>query len=790
MGRETPPLRRRVTIGGVVQGVGFRPFVWRRATRLGLAGWVENDAAGVVLEVQGPPTAVAAFVEGLAAAAPPLAAVDRIAVAEVPAEPDTARGFVILPSTTAGRRTTYVPADVAPCPACLEEIHRVDDRRHRYPFVNCTDCGPRFTIITGLPYDRNETTMAAFSMCPRCAAEYADPADRRFHAEPIACPDCGPLAWFAARPGDVPTSRTTADCSGEAAVAAARDLLVRGGILAVKGVGGFHLACDATAAAAVALLRRRKHRAGKPFAVMVSDADAACHLARVGRAERRLLEGGDRPVVLLGRSPRRAEDGPRVADEVAPGLDVIGVMLPPTPLHQLLAEGLPPLVMTSGNLAEEPIAIDNDEAVHRLGPLVDGFLLHDRPIHVACDDSVVRCVAGSVLPIRRSRGHVPLPIHLAGGGPPVLAVGGELKAAICLAHDDTAVLGPHLGDVGTLETLEALDHAASHLMRLLDTAPAAVIADLHPGYLSAAWAERFAADRGIPCIRVQHHEAHVAALLAEHGYDLSSAPERFIGCCFDGTGFGPDGTIRGGEFLVVEGGGVSRAAHLAAFPLPGGDAAIRHPWRTALAALAAANLPWEPGLPPVAARRADELALLRRQIDRRLNCPATTSMGRLFDAVAAVLGLVDSVTYEAEAAMKLEALAMAAPVPLPGYVIDGDSTRAVGGPVEIDWRGLLGGIVAATRQAAAAAGIAAGFHAATSRMIVDTCRLLRDRGAGQVVGLTGGVFQNAVLVERTLDSLHAAGFEVLTHHAVPPNDGGLALGQAVLGRHQIRSMMP
>lgn len=788
MGHEPPPIRRRITIDGIVQGVGFRPFAWRRATRLGLSGWVGNDLAGVVLEVQGSPEAVAAFLDGLTAAAPPFAAVDRIDVADVPAEPSATRGFEILPSMTAGRRTTHVPADSAPCPACLEEFHHVDDRRYRYPFVNCTDCGPRYTIITGLPYDRAATTMAEFPMCPRCAAEYGDPADRRFHAEPVACPDCGPVVWFAARDDDAALTRSAAGCHGEAAVTAARDLLVRGGILAVKGVGGFHLACDATNATSVALLRHRKHRVGKPFAVMVSDADAAGQLARVDEAERRLLEGADRPVVLLQRSSR-ANAAPRVADEVAPGLDVIGVMLPPTPLHHLLAEMLPPLVMTSGNLTEEPIATTNADAVRRLAPLVDGFLLHDRAIHVACDDSVVRRAAGMTLPVRRSRGRVPLPIRLPRSGPPVLAVGGELKAAICLARNDDAVLGHHIGDVGNLETLEALDHAASHLMRLLAISPAAVIADLHPGYLSAAWAERFAADRGIPCIRVQHHEAHVAALLAEHGYDLTSAPDGFVGCCFDGTGFGSDGVIRGGEFLVLAGGSLSRGAQLLPFALPGGDAAIRHPWRVALAALAAANIEWSDGLPPVDARRRGELALLRRQLDRRLNCPSTTSMGRLFDVVSAVLGAVDSVTYEAEAAMKLEALAAASPVPLPGYVIDAACRAAVDGPVEIDWRELLQGIVAAVRHGVAAAGIAAGFHDATARMIADTCRLLRDRGAARVVGLTGGVFQNAVLVERTLDGLHRAGFEVLTHRAVPPNDGGLALGQAVLGRHQIRPRM-
>lgn len=789
MGEDAAEIRRRVMISGVVQGVGFRPYIWRRAARLGLAGWVENDAGGVVLEAQGPATAVAAFLEGLSAAAPPLAIVSRIDAREVPVEPNAGRGFAILASAPRGPRSAHVPPDMAPCPACLAELAAGGDRRHRYPFVNCTDCGPRYTIITSLPYDRATTTMAGFPMCPRCAAEYGDPANRRFHAEPVACPDCGPLAWYADAGGDIPTGRIAAACVGDAAITAARDLITRGGILAVKGVGGFHIACDATNDQAVDRLRERKHRVGKPFAVMVTDVGVATRAVTVSEPERRLLEGRDRPIVLLRRLPWRAADDSRIADGVTPGLDVLGVMLPPSPLHHLLCEGMPPMVMTSGNLAEEPIAIDNAEAVARLRPLVDAFLLHDRPIHVPCDDSVVQCVAGGVLPIRRSRGHAPLATRLARGGPQVLAVGGEMKAAICVVRDDAAVLGPHIGDVANLETLEALDRAAAHLLRLFDVSPEAVIADLHPGYLSAEWARRFATERRIPCIRVQHHEAHVAALLAEHCFDLASAPARFIGCCFDGTGFGSDGTIRGGEFLVVEGGGFSRAAHLLPFALPGGDAAIRHPWRTALAMLAAAGCEWHRHLHPVGGRSDSELATLRRQLDRGVNSPATTSMGRLFDAISALLGIVDSVTYEGEAAMRLEALAASAAsgVPLPSYVITDDATAR---PLVVDWRGLVTGVIAAALRGAAAAEIAAGFHAATSRMTVDVCRRLRDHGAGDVVGLTGGVFQNAILVERTLDGLHAAGFEVLTHHAVPPNDGGLALGQAVLGRHQIRSMTP
>jgi hydrogenase maturation protein HypF len=494
--------------------------------------------------------------------------------------------------------------------------------------------------------------------------------------------------------------------------------------------------------------------------------------------------------VLLRRRPGRSADGLRLAAGVAPALDVVGVMLPPTPLHALLCAGLPPLVMTSGNLAEEPIAYDDADAAARLAALADAFLLHDRPIHVPCDDSVVRCVAGGVMPIRRSRGHAPLPIRLAGGGPAVLAVGGELKAAICVARDEFAIMGQHVGDVASLETLDALDRTAAHLMDLFDVSPEAVVADLHPGHLSAEWAARFAASRGIPFLRVQHHEAHVAALLAEHGYSVATAPPGFIGVCFDGTGYGRDGTIQGGEFLVVARKAFSRAAHLRPFPLPGGDAAIRHPWRTALAVLHAAAIDQDDDLPPAAAAPPAERGILRRQIDRGLACPLTSSMGRLFDAVAALAGLAPSVTYEAEAALLVESLAGEAAWPGAAIAPYAVSSPVAAGPLIVDWQNTIASIVAAVRGGMPAADVAAGFHAATVGMIVDTCVRLRDQGAGTTVGLTGGVFQNALLVARSLDALHAAGFDVLVHHAVPPNDGGLALGQAVLGRTLLSQPQP
>ncbi|MGI9176834.1 MAG: carbamoyltransferase HypF [Pirellulales bacterium] len=786
-------IRRRVRISGVVQGVGFRPFVWRRATRLGLTGWVENDAAGVTTEVQGSAAAMAAFLEGFASAGPPLARVTGIASIDVlPLADDTASRFAILESIPSpGPRSVAVPPDIAPCTACLAEMADPGNRRHGYPFINCTDCGPRLTIIEALPYDREATTMRAFAMCDACAAEYGDPSSRRFHAQPNACPVCGPTVWFAEVAASAsPVARSAARWLGSAAVEAARAMLRRGGIVAIKGVGGFQLACEATNAAAVQRLRDRKQRPRKPLAVMVADVAAARELAHLDEQERRLLEGCQRPIMLL-RSRADVRGFPLgVSATVAPGNDFLGLMLPSSPLHHLLCHGMPPLVMTSGNLAEEPLATGNDEATARLAPLVDGFLLHDRKIHAACDDSVMRCVAGVPLPIRRSRGHAPLPIRLARLGPAVLAVGGELKAAICLARDDQAVMSQHIGDLGNLETLEALDRTAAHLMRLFDITPAAVIADLHPGYLSTGWARDFAAAHGLPLVQVQHHEAHVAALLAEHGLDLGSVPA-FIGVCFDGTGYGRDGTIQGGEFFVAAGGGLRRAAHLLPFSLPGGDAAIRNPWRVAVALLREAGIPWSERLPAVGHASAADRDLLARQLARGLNCVATTSMGRLFDAVASLVGMCHSIDYEAEAALNLEALAATAAGPswsdCRAFALTAADTASKDEPIVADWRPLVGAIVADISAGELPAVVAAAFHDAVVEMIVDVCSRLRDGGGGEVVGLTGGVFQNRLLVERSLDALHAAGFEVLTHHAVPPNDGGLALGQAVLGRLVLES---
>ena len=772
--------RRSVRIIGVVQGVGFRPFLWRRATRLGLGGHVENGPDGVTAEIVGPAAAVAAFLDGLATAAPPLAIVDRVAVEVLPgplAGPPGA--FRILESDRRGRdRPVPVPPDVAPCAACLRELTDPADRRFGHAFISCTDCGPRYTIVESLPFDREATTMRAFPMCVACGAEYRDPASRRFHAQTIACPHCGPRLWFArGGVGRVPEHADSAALLGGEAIDAAHDAIRGGGIVAIKGVGGFHLACDATNASAVERLRDRKRRLRKPLAVMVADLAAARRIARVDEQERRLLERPERPIVLV----RRGGDGPGVAAAVAPGSDLLGVMLPSSPLHHLLCAGLPPLVMTSGNLSEEPIATGNREAVARLAGIADAFLMHDRDIHVACDDSVVRCVGGVPLPARRSRGHCPLPIRLPAAGPTVLAVGGELKATLCVAHGTEAVMSQHVGDVENLETLEALDRTATGLVRLLGVSPAAVAADLHPGHLSARWAREFASARGLPLIRVQHHEAHVAALLTEHGLPLAEA-DGTIGVCFDGTGYGRDGTIQGGELLIVRRGAITRAAHLLPFALPGGDAAIRHPWRTALAVLHAAGLEAGGDLPCVAAVPARDRAIVDRQLTGGFGCVPTTSMGRLFDAVASLTGLRHSIDYEAEAAIDLERAAAAAGAvgPYRGCVAE-----EPGGSITLDWRPVVRGVVADVVAGLPAAAIARGFHRAIAALVVDACLLLRRRGAGGAVGLTGGVFHNALLTEHATTLLCNEGFDVLLHRAVPANDGGLALGQVAIARREL-----
>jgi hydrogenase maturation protein HypF len=755
-------IRQRFIVTGVVQGVGFRPFVHRIASDLGLAGFVGNDSGAVFLEVQGPRERVDEFGRRLRADAPPLARLSAVSVTDVEADTACGTAFRIVESQTVAGATTPIPPDIAVCDDCVAELFDAGDRRYRHPFVTCTNCGPRFTIIRALPYDRPATTMSAFAMCERCAAEYHDPANRRFHAQPIACPDCGPSLWFRRGAQRVDGS--------DAALAATQQALDAGAVLAIKGIGGYHLACVADDEAVVGGLRARKVRGAKPFAMLVRDLDVARRYAHIDDAEAAVLSSPARPIVLL----RRRADAP-VADAVAPGSPLLGLMLPYSPIHHLLlalipgAEAQVPdvLVLTSANRSDEPICFTEDDAAQRLPLLCDAVLDHERPIHVPCDDSVVRVIDGRELPIRRSRGYAPLPVDIGRDGPAVLAVGGELKNTFCLTDGSRAFMSGHIGDMATLETLRAFERAVGQLSEIRHE-PVRLAADLHPGYQTRNWAERHVGDR--PLDLVQHHHAHVVSLLAEHG----RLGEPIIGVSFDGTGYGCDGTIWGGEILAVgrDSHRFARVGHLLPVPLPGGDAAVRNPWRMALSQLWMAGIEWTADLPPVTAATPGEIRLIRSQLASNVGCVPCASMGRLFDAVASLLGVRHRIDYEGQAAIELEVLADSAGEPAAQLRMD---VRTDG---VIDPSDMIRAIVSALRAGIEPAVLAAGFHEAVAVVVAETVGLVA--GAVRLVGLTGGVFQNVLLLQACRKRLQQAGFEVLTHHTVPPNDGGLALGQAAV----------
>ena len=741
--------RLRLEITGVVQGVGFRPAVARLATSHGVSGFVYNDAGAVHCELEGAAAAVDAVVAAIRTQAPPMAQIEAITAQPVRVRGGT--GFAIVESRTGDQARTLVPPDIGSCADCLRELRDPADRRHGHPFITCTNCGPRYTVITDLPYDRPATTMAGFVMCAACAAEYHDPTDRRFHAQTIACRDCGPrLAWTG--PGD-----------GADPLGAAAAVIAAGGIVAVKGIGGFHLACRADRPDTVARLRQRKTRPAKPFAVMVADLAAAQRICTVNAAAAGLLCAPAAPIVLLQACDTALRDA------VAPGLGDIGVMLAYSPLHHLLFDrlGSVPLVMTSANAGGSPI-VYRDADLGWIEGLHDGVLGHDRPIHVPCEDSVLALDADGVpVPIRRSRGYAPLPVTVAAaaGETVILATGGDLKTTFCLmAPDGRAHLSAHLGDMSDPRTQSAFESALAHLAFMTDRRPAAIACDLHPGYATTAWARR----QGLDVTGVQHHHAHAVALLAEH----RRVGDAMLAVAFDGTGYGTDGSIWGGELLAVRDPAVfTRVGHLKCFALPGGDGAVRRPARIALDLLHRAGLDWDPALPSVSAVDETGRSILAQQLQRDVGLVPTSSMGRLFDAVASMLGVCQEVTYEGQAAVELEHLARTGrPAPMDFEVTDG----------VLDPAPVVAALVRGLRAGAEVADLAAGFHHAVIRATATAVTAAAGAVGIGTVGLTGGVFVNRILLGGLRDTLRDNGFEVLSHRVLPCNDGGLALGQAVI----------
>jgi hydrogenase maturation protein HypF len=758
---EEVRVRVRMRVRGAVQGVGFRPYVYRLAAEMGIAGWVANGPDGVTIEAEGEVATVESFSLRLRGELPPAAAIHELL--EEPVAPAGGERFEIRISDRAGKPSAVVLPDLATCDDCLREVLDPADRRYLYPFTNCTNCGPRFSIVRELPYDRPNTTMAGFAMCPACREEYGDPLDRRFHAQPNACPVCGPRLALWDHAGEVMESGGAASIVSAAAAA-----LAEGKIVAVKGLGGFHLMADARSRPAVAHLRERKHRPVKPLAVMARDLEMARELVAVGDEAEALLTGPEAPIVLL----RRLASAP-VAANVAPGNPTLGVMLPAMPLHHLLLRACGfPVVATSGNLSEEPICTDEREAVARLGAIADLFLVHDRPIERHVDDSVAWVLRGEPRLLRRARGYAPMPVRVARELPAILAVGAQLKNTIALGVGRQVFVSQHIGDLETAQSQAAFERVIADFIRLYEASPAAIAHDLHPDYPSTRWA---LSPRGpladVPRIAVQHHHAHLAACLAENGVEGAA-----LGVVWDGTGYGPDGVIWGGEFLVGDARGYRRAAHLLPFALPGGDAAIREPRRSALSLLhqAFGEHALEMGtLAPVATFTPGELRVMRQMLTTGFRAPNTTSMGRLFDAVAAILGLCERAGFEGQAAMALEAAADphvrdAWELPL---VADADT-----GAEALDWRPMVRRLVEEMWGGEPIGTLAARFHNTLAAAAVQVAKRVGEPR----VALSGGCFQNRLLATRTASALEDAGFRVLMHRLVPPNDGGISLGQVAV----------
>lgn len=766
MKRKTIPdelIGKKIHINGIVQGVGFRPFIYSLAQKHHITGWVRNSSAGVDIVANGNPTDLGAFVDSIRLNPPPLANIDDMQVDTT--APDGFEDFRIVASSVEESGFIPVSPDMAICPDCIRELFDPKDRRFRYPFINCTNCGPRFTIINDIPYDRPLTTMAEFELCESCLVEYHDPLDRRFHAQPVACADCGPHIWFESDKQEI--------ASSEDAIQTAREWLKNGKIIAIKGLGGFHLACDATNPDVIQKLRDLKKRSEKSFAVMVYDQHIAEQYCEMNTGEKELLNSKEKPILIL-----RQKSNSNLPDEIAPGLNTLGVMLPYTPLHYLLLEpetDYPQvLVMTSGNISEEPIAYTNPSAKSELSKIADGFLLNNRDINIRVDDSVIAEHQCKPYFFRRSRGYAPNPLQPGVTMKEILAVGAELKNTFCLTKENYAFLSHHIGNLENLETLNAFESCISHYEHVFKIKPVAIARDLHPDYLSSRYAQTRANAENLQVINVQHHHAHLAACLAENKWK-SDAP--VIGIIFDGTGLGTDNQIWGGEFLYGNYASFERLAHLDYYPLPGGDSAIRQPKRLAAAYLKQAGIPWDETLPPIQSLDDQERSIIGTQINKHINCPLTSSMGRLFDAVSSLSGIIQIINYEAQAAIELE------------HSIDASVQNCyrfdIHGKI-INLEAVLKAVVSDIKNGLSAGKISAKFHNSVVNMVVEVSQEISKNTGCKTVALSGGVWQNMYLLQKAFPALKAAGFEVLIHHLVPPNDGCIALGQAMIANKQIQ----
>ncbi len=747
----------KIKVKGNVQGVGFRPFVYSLAIQNNLKGWVRNTSNGVNIELVGSIPDLDVFILALKNSPPPLSRIDSISI--VDAEKQSYKKFEIIKSQAQAGEFLPISPDFSICDDCLRELFSPQDRRYRYPFINCTNCGPRFSIIKDIPYDRPKTTMLPFQMCDGCQSEYSNPLDRRYHAQPIACPDCGPQVSLMVNNQIV--------AKGNDAIQQSRNMVRTGKILAIKGLGGFHLACDAKNHAAVENLRSRKKRSDKPLALMAFSLRFIGKYCSLSDDEKKLLESKEKPIVLL-----KLKSSNELSPLLAPAQKHLGFMLPYTPLHYLLLEPIdknPEIwVMTSGNRSEEPIAYKVSEAINRLSNIADGFLIHDREIHMRVDDSVTRIIQGNNYPIRRSRGYAPNPIITPFNVPQILATGAELKNTFCLTRDNYAFISHHIGDLENFETLISFEEAIKHYENLFRIKPSILTSDLHPDYLATRYAIQRANLESIPNIQIQHHHAHLASCLADNQWEVD---DFVIGLCYDGTGFGTDGAIWGGEVLIGNYSQYQRRFHLKYVPLPGGDITVRTPARMALSHLWEYQLDWDYSIPSVTALCMEDRTLLESQLKRKINTPSTSSMGRLFDAAASIMGINHRVNYEGQAAIEMEAL------------IDEKETKFYSIEIEnnlINPRPLFESLIIDQQNNVSINKMAARFHNSIVQFSTNICTIIRKESGINSVALTGGVWQNKVLLDNTIKKLKKERFDVMIHHNVPTNDGGISLGQALI----------